>query len=98
MFKIEQLITQEFAMLKGIYLDLLTNSMSYPFIAQAELIAFSESLKIIDNNFKSAFVDINYVATMSNARFSIKNKAGLIRCEFLEFLVRVSSYKYVNSG
>lgn len=64
--------------------------MSYPFISNSELLAFCEQHKIIDSTFKAALVDLNYITVTSGAKFKIPNKSGMVRCEFLEFLVRVA--------
>lgn len=69
--------------------------MSYPFVSSAEMLTFCEHHKVIDQIFKPAFVDLNVVASTSNTKYRIQNKAGLIRCEFLEFLIRISQYKYL---
>jgi hypothetical protein len=55
-------------------------------------------IKIVDDGFKIANIDLLFVSTVVLQRGQIKNKAGLIRCEFLEFLVRVAKFKFLESG
>jgi hypothetical protein len=45
-----------------------------------------------------ANIDLLFVSTVVLQRGQIKNKAGLIRCEFLEFLVRMAKFKFLESG
>ena len=94
-----QEIKSEFKLLKDLYLDIQAQSMSYPFIALAEAVLFCEHFKIIDRTFKSAYCDVNFVNATSNPKFQqMKGKVGLIRCDFLELLIRIAQYKYLNTG
>lgn len=52
----------------------------------------------MDSYFKSSFVDLNFVASVSSAKYTMKQKNGALRCEYLELLVRVSQYKFLRTG
>ena len=61
-----------------------------------DLSAFCEHTKMVDEHFKLATVDLMFISTNMKTKGTIKNKAGLIRCEFLEFLVRTAKWKYLD--
>ena len=43
--------------------------------------------------------DLLFVSSEDKKKYGvIKKKAGLIRCEFLEYLVRLANFKYVQTG
>jgi len=42
--------------------------------------------------------DLLFVSSHDNKKGGIKGKTGLIRCEFIEYIVRLSAFKYVNTG
>jgi len=67
-------------------------------VGTIELTTFCEMIQIVDENFKIANIDLLFVSTVVLQRGQLKNKAGLIRCEFLEFLVRVAKFKFLESG
>ena len=41
--------------------------------------------------------DLLFVSVNQNTRGGIKNKNGLIRCEWLEYIVRLAKFKYVDT-
>lgn len=52
----------------------------------------------MDGTFKTAHNDLTFVSTNAVTKGNIKNKTGLIRCEFFEFLIRVCDFKYIKTG
>jgi hypothetical protein len=53
---------------------------------------------LIDATFKTAHNDLTFIATNAVTKGNIKNKSGLIRCEFFEFLIRVCDFKFIKTG
>lgn len=84
--------------MKDIFLDIQVNSQAFPFVGTIELTTFCETIHIVDDHFKIANIDLLFVSTVVLQRGQIKNKAGFIRCEFFEFLVRVAKFKFLESG
>ncbi len=56
-----------------------------------------ENCDLLDNNFKLGHNDLFFTATSAMQKGNIKNKSGLIRCEFFEFLLRVCDEKYLRN-
>jgi len=83
--------------LKDVFLELAVNS-SYPFVSVLELSVFCQTCDLFDNVFKTAHNDLLFISANAQQKGNIKNKSGLIRCEFLEFLVRVCDFKYIQTG
>mmetsp|Transcript_32654 Transcript_32654/g.40454 ORF Transcript_32654/g.40454 Transcript_32654/m.40454 type:complete len:157 (+) Transcript_32654:166-636(+) len=79
------------------YLELQYNSV-YPFVNKIELSNFAEKAKLIDANLNMANCDLLFVSAHDNKKGGIKQKTGLIRCEFLEYLVRLAAFKYVQTN
>ena len=53
-----------FPLLKDIFVDIQVNSGSFPFFGTIELTAFCEMIKILDENFKIAHIDLLSVSTV----------------------------------
>ena len=77
-------------------MELQYNSV-YPFVNKIELSNFAEKAKLIDERLNMANCDLLFVSANDNKKGGIKQKTGLIRCEFLEYLVRLAQFKYVTS-
>ena len=73
--------------------------MSYPFISSQEIGQFCETYHIIDNKLVSAICDTQFEAVTGNQKIKsyMKIKNGLIRYDFIEFLVRIAQLKYMSS-
>ena len=76
-----------------IYRELQMNSL-YPFVNKIELAAFCEKSKLIDANLNMANCDLIFVMANTATKGGIKAKTGLIRCEFLEYLIRLANFKH----
>eukprot|EP00351_Strombidinopsis_sp_SopsisLIS2011_P000241 CAMPEP_0116885694 /NCGR_PEP_ID=MMETSP0463-20121206/19214_1 /TAXON_ID=181622 /ORGANISM="Strombidinopsis sp, Strain SopsisLIS2011" /LENGTH=116 /DNA_ID=CAMNT_0004544711 /DNA_START=480 /DNA_END=830 /DNA_ORIENTATION=+ len=63
-----------------------------------ELSTFCEKSGLVDETMKLANIDLLYVSTYAKTKGNIKNKNGLIRCEFLEILVRIAKFKFLETG
>lgn len=87
-----------FAFVKDLFIDVLGNSVSYPFINKVELVSWLEKCGLMDEKFNTSQADLQYVSTVHQSYEGVKNKSGLMRHEFLEFLVRVSKVKYFDTG
>lgn len=90
-------IVKHFGFLKEVYLQLAVNS-SFPFVSVLELSVFCQDCQLIDATFKTAHNDLTFIATNAVTKGNIKNKNGLIRCEFFEFLIRVCDFKFIKTG
>lgn len=89
---------QEYEFIKLCFTNLLYNSV-YPFVNKLELSNFCELSKLIDKNLNLSNCDLLFVSSEDKKKYGvIKKKAGLIRCEFLEYLVRLANFKYVQTG
>jgi hypothetical protein len=53
---------------------------------------------MLDNNFKIEQAIVNCSGSMQVIMGSISLKKGLVRCEFIEFLVRCCRSKYLDTG
>ena len=95
--KVKQILRQNYQYIKECYYELQYNSV-YPFINKIELSSFAEKAKLIDERLNMANCDLLFVSTNTQQKGGIKQKTGLIRCEFLEYLTRVSNFKYVQTG
>ena len=83
--------------LKDVYLDLQSNS-NFPFISMVELGTLCQKSKLIDDRLKFANIDLLYFSTYEKKQLGkVKNKTGLLRFEFLEFLFRVAKFKLVET-
>lgn len=83
--------------LKDVYLDLQSNS-NFPFISMVELGNLCQKSKLIDERLKFANIDLLYISTYEKKQLGkVKQKSGLIRFEFLEFLFRVAKFKLVET-
>lgn len=78
--------------MKDIHIDLI--QASYPFMTPLTLSEFCLKSKLIDDRLKLANIDLLFVSANNQRLGTIKNKAGIIRSEFFEFLVRVAKFKY----
>ena len=63
-----------------------------------ELANFCEDAKLIDERLNLANCDLLFVSSSVKQRGGIKQKTGLIRCEFLEYIVRLANFKYLQTG
>ena len=79
--------------IREIYRELQYNSL-YPFVNKIELAAFCEKSKLIDSNLNMSNCDLIFVMANTGNKGGIKAKTGLIRCEFLEYLVRLANFKH----
>jgi len=59
------------------------------------LSSFAEKAKLLDDNLNMANCDLLFSYFEKSQRPGIKQKTGLIRTEFLEYLVRLADFKYV---
>ena len=59
---------------------------------------FAEKAKLIDDKLNMANCDLLFVSANDQKKGGIKQKTGLIRTEFIEYLVRLAAFKYVNTG
>ena len=89
-------LQSHYEFIKECYLELQYNSV-YPFVNKIELASFCEKAKLIDERLNMANCDLLFVSCNSNSS-GIKAKTGLIRCEFLEYLVRLANFKYLQTG
>jgi hypothetical protein len=55
---------------------------------------FCLQCKLVDDRLKLANIDLLGVSANNQKIGTIKNKSGLIRSEFFEFLVRLAKFKY----
>lgn len=83
--------------LRAIFLELQYNSV-YPFVNKIELASFCEKSKLLDDRLNMAKCDLLFVSSNVQQKGGIKQKTGLIRCEFLEYIVRLANFKYVQTG
>ena len=92
-----QVFKNNMEFLKDVYLDLQSNS-NFPFISMVELGTLCQKSKLIDERLKFANIDLLYVSTYEKKQLGkVKNKTGLLRFEFLEFLFRVAKFKLVET-
>ena len=83
--------------LKDIYLDLQSNS-NFPFISTIELGTLCQKSKLIDDRLKLANIDLLYVSCYEKKPLGkVKQKTGLIRFEFMEFIFRLAKFKLVET-
>ena len=88
---------KHFTFIKDLYLEAQSNSV-YPFINKIELSELCSRSHMIDDRLNLANCDLLFVSTNTQQKGGIKNKAGLIRHEFLEYLVRLTKFKYIETG
>lgn len=86
---------ENYEFLRDCYLDLQQASV-YPFVNKMELSVFCERAKLVDEKINTAACDLLFVSSNQAMRPGIKNKTGLIRGEFLEFVVRLAKFKYLD--
>lgn len=84
-------------MLKDFYLETQANSV-YPFINKIELAELCSRTNLLDDRLNLANCDLLFVSTNQTQKGGIKNKSGLIRHEFLEYLVRLTKFKLIETG
>ena len=89
-------LKENYPFIKECYLELQYNSV-YPFINKIELSSFCEKSHLIDEKLNMANCDLLFVSSNTNNKGGIKQKTGLIRCEFLEYLARLANFKYVQT-
>jgi len=82
--------------LKDIHIGLI--QAAYPFMTPLILSEFCLQCKLVDDRLKLANIDLLFVSANNGRLGNIKNKAGLIRSEFFEFLVRIAKFKYTETG
>ena len=92
-----KLLQDNYQFLLECYLELQYNSV-YPFINKIELANFAEKSKLIDEKLNMANCDLLFVSSNDQKKGGIKQKTGLIRCEFMEYIVRLAAFKYVATG
>ena len=92
-----ELFKKHFYFIKDLYLEAQSNSV-YPFINKIELSELCSRSNLIDDRLNLANCDLLFVSTNTNNKGGIKNKSGLIRHEFLEYLVRLTKFKYIETG
>jgi len=94
--KVTEILGKHMAYLKDIYLQLQTNS-GYPFITMVEIANFCVICKLVDDRMKLSNIDLLYHSTNHSTIGNVKNKAGLIRTEFFEILVRTAKFKFLET-
>ena len=82
--------------IREVYLELQYNSV-YPFVNKIELASFCEKSKLIDQTLNMSNCDLLFVSSSTTGKGGIKHKTGLIRCEFLEYLIRLANFKYLQT-
>ena len=100
--RVEKLIWKNFAKIKKIFTSLISQS-SYPNIGQIDFGNFCEVCKIMDGKVVNlSTVDRAFIAAnvaVDGQKLSDDNPTNaLSRFEFLEILVRLAQFKFVNSG
>ena len=91
------LLKENMNFLKDVYLDTQSNS-AYPFISMIELSELCKKAKMVDERLNVANLDLLYVSTYEKKKLGqIKNKSGLLRFEFFEYLFRVAKVKYIDT-
>ena len=85
-----------YAFIKELYIELQYNSV-YPFVNKLETGLFCDKAQLLDDRLKTATCDLLFVSSNTNSREGVKSKSGLIRCEFLEYLVRLANFKYIQT-
>lgn len=89
-------LKQNYAHFKLVYLELQYNSV-YPFVNKLETASFCERALLIDSVLNTSNCDLLFVSCNTTSKGSIKQKTGLLRCEFLEYIVRLANFKYVQT-
>lgn len=92
-----ELLRDNYGYIVECYLELQYKSV-YPFVNKIELSNFAEKSKLLDDKLNMANCDLLFVMANDNKKGNIKQKMGLIRSEFIEYLVRLSAFKFINSG
>ena len=63
-------------------------------MAAERLLNLGDEIKLVDSSYKNADMEVSFTAAYSNPKTKLKNKHGLLRCEFLEVLVRIAYDKF----
>ena len=90
-------LKENYVFLLECYLELQYNSV-YPFVNKIEMANFAEKSKLIDEKLNMSNCDLLFVSSHDQKKGGIKQKMGLIRCEFMEYIVRLAAFKYIASG
>ena len=97
LMRTREFMAQNYDLVKQIYLEMQYNSV-YPFVNKLETASFCERAKLVDEVLNTSNCDLLFVSSTSAGTRGIKQKTGLVRCEFLEYIVRLANFKYVQSG
>ena len=88
---------ENYAYFKELYLELQYNSV-YPFVNKIETGSFCERTLLVDDRLNTANCDLLFVSSNTTSKGGIKQKTGLIRCEFLEYIIRLANFKYIQTA
>ena len=83
--------------LKVQYLELQYNSV-YPFVNKLETASFCERALLVDSVLNTSNCDLLFDSCNTTNKGGIKQKTGLLRCEFLEYIVRLANFKYIQTN
>lgn len=89
------LISEYFAQLKEMYVDLISNS-DYPHVGPIDFGVFCREVGILDGTILTSAVDTMFIATKFGAPEEGPGKA-LYRHEFLEIMLRIAYAKYTEA-
>ena len=90
------MLKEQYEFIRLCYIELQYNSV-YPFINKLELFNFCDRSKLIDDKLNMSNCDLLFVASTTAKFPTIKQKTGIIRCELLEYIVRLANFKYVQN-
>ena len=95
--KTRDYLNQNYAFFKELYLNLQYNSV-YPFVNKLETASFCERALLVDSVLNTSNCDLLFVSCNTTNKGGIKQKTGLLRCEFLEYIVRLANFKYIQTN
>lgn len=83
-------------MIKDIFIELQSEAMNFPFVSDGEIVNFCRLTGMFDSQFKMEHAMVYCAGTIQLQMGTIPKKAGFVRSEFLEFLVRVCRAKFLD--
>ena len=90
-------LDENYAYFKELYLNSQYNSV-YPFVNKLETASFCERALLVDSVLNTSNCDLLFVSCNTTNKGGIKQKTGLLRCEFLEYIVRLANFKFIQTG
>ena len=94
-------IVSEFHYLKLVFLDCACSS-NYPYLSWVDIMPLAEEIRLLEDGIiKQNNLEVITQSSLHVAKVNIpgekENKSGLIRAEFLEFVIRLAKLKFYDT-